>query len=312
MPNLQSAALMGIVGFVPNPKENIWHCVNKLETWYLTWEQVHSVNAWSQPSHLSHVSVSALLYGFFEFYSCRFPRGTFSVSIKDGVIQKQKILSKKARLFLSIEDPFETYDSHCPHDLSIPASESGTRDMLEFFRAAEMHLRQILLGKSQHEKLWPEHSIVSNESIQKIQTKPNFKRFANDGGLGRGHGGGRRGGRGLYDHNRKGRGRPSPKPTATDAEKHESKQADSKIFTVGQPVETQTGPKPAVASKSTNVRKKKNNTNNKGDGTVRRKGVDPSSHTADRAGPRVPESSKPKHNNRPRKRPTKKDVGEPP
>lgn len=181
VPNLQSPTLMEAVGFRPDPKGNIWHRVKELDTCYLTWDQVQSKSAWSQPRHLSEVTVSILLYGFFEFYSRRFPVGTYAVSIKEGAIQKLKIHSKKARLFLSIEDPFETFHSHCPHDLSAPISENGTRDVLEYFRNAENHLRNILLGRQLHNgKLWPEFARTSNHASESAQVIPNFKRFHHD------------------------------------------------------------------------------------------------------------------------------------
>lgn len=230
VPNLQSPTLMEMVGFRPDPKGNIWHRVKELDTWYLTWDQVQSQNAWSQPCHLSEVTVSALLYGFFEFYSRRFPVGTFAVSIKEGAIQKLKIQSKKARLFISIEDPFETFHSHCPHDLSLPISENGTRDVLEYFRTAEMHLRQVLLGsQSHHGKLWPEFARTSNQLSDNAQMRPNFKRFDDEVEHGKGASG-----KGSNRRNRTRRGGRGPKPNSQDSAKPGKEHRINENVNVGQ------------------------------------------------------------------------------
>ena len=170
VPNLQDPDLMKQVDFVPDPARNLWHSVNNLETWYLRWDQVK--DSWSPPPHLADASVAELLYGFFEFYSRRFPSAVYAVSIKQGGIKTSKLDSRKAALFYSIEDPFETYDSYCPHDLSSPAGEAGTRDMLEYFYAAENHLRGILLGESDSSTLWPSYGNSSQkEASEKTERK---------------------------------------------------------------------------------------------------------------------------------------------
>lgn len=155
VPNLQCKDLMRAVGFQPDPQGNYWHSVNRLETFYMTWEEVKSSGAWTQPSKYCDTPHSVLLYGFFEFYSCRFPLGSFAVSIKQGRICTLKLASRKSKLIYCIEDPFETFDSHYPHDLGTPANETGTREILECMANAEEHLRKILLEKIDSAKLWP-------------------------------------------------------------------------------------------------------------------------------------------------------------
>jgi hypothetical protein len=212
VPLLQDAGLMKQVDFVPNREGNVWHTINNLDTWYLRWNQVKDV--WSQPPHLEDASVPALLYGFFEFYSRRFPSATYVVSIKEGAIEMSKLDSPKPALFFSIEDPFETYDSYCPHDLSSPAGDGGTRDMLEYLGAAEIHLRDILLGKTDSSKLWPSYGnkpqgeptentarkakagftrtpIENKPGLEKGSPNEQTRTDKNDGGPGRGGRGGR-------------------------------------------------------------------------------------------------------------------------
>lgn len=229
VPNLQDTALMEKVDFVPNPSSNVWHCVRKLDTWYLSWDRVQKAGAWSSPTHLSDTPICVLLYGFFEFYSRRFPSGLRVVSIKEGAIHKLKLDSKKAALFFSIEDPFETYDSHCPHDLSAPASETGIREMMEYFSDAEIHLRDILVGGDSPFQLWPSYNVtkLKNFDTKSKEKAPNTlsqkqtsqskldgasslnrkdpRKERNDkGGRGRGRGG--RGGRRIGRVGRGGRG----------------------------------------------------------------------------------------------------------
>ena len=260
VPNLQDSDLMKKVDFVPDPSRNIWHSINNLDTWYLRWDQVKDI--WSPSPHLADASVTALLYGFFEFYCRRFPSAVYAVSIKQGGIKTLKLDSRKAALFYSIEDPFETYDSYCPHDLSSPAGEAGTRDMLEYFHAAENHLRGVLLGQTDSTKLWPTYRSSSREETsdqteRKVQASftriPIEERLeagglihqtpkhTSDGGPGRGGGTGRgpkgrgaghrnggRGGRGDRGHSGRGdRGQNVPrKSDARNVQLHTNVQSN--------------------------------------------------------------------------------------
>jgi hypothetical protein len=164
VPNLQSRQLMEDVGMIADPEGNYWHYIDKLDTCTLRWSQLEKANAWKQPPEYSTTPVSVLLYGFFEFYSRRFPLALFSISMKKGSISLPKFASRKVSLFFSIEDPFETYDSHCPHDLGTPASDDGARDIIYFLQDGEKHVREILLGNSKNpDRLWPGPKLVQPE-----------------------------------------------------------------------------------------------------------------------------------------------------
>jgi hypothetical protein len=179
IPNLQSRQLMEELEVSPNPSGNYWHSVNKLDTFSLTWNEVQKANAWEQPEEHNSTPVSALLYGFFEFYSKRFPLALFAVSIKQGNISVPKFAFRKVSLFLSIEDPFETYDSHCPHDLGTPASDGGLRDIMRFLEEGESHLREILVeSKKSDGRLWPGGALFvkPNASTRKTSTRKNSQR----------------------------------------------------------------------------------------------------------------------------------------
>jgi hypothetical protein len=227
IPNLQSSQLMEAVGVVPNPDGNRWHFVNKLDTCTLSWHEVEEAKAWAMPNEFDGLPVSTLLYGFFEFYGRRFPTATFAISIKKGDISVPKRTFKKVSNFYCIEDPFETFESHCPHDLGTPAGDNGAIYIMKLMCEAEAHLRDILCGKSKSERLWPDPPFAEPEASRQGNRTPNFKRFANDRsnpsrqpmGQHHGRGGGGRGrgphqgrtGRNWRPENQK--GRPVPKHT---------------------------------------------------------------------------------------------------
>ena len=181
VPNLQCRKLMQKAGLFPNPEGNYWESVNNLDTCFLKWEQVQQAHAWQQPDDLKDLSVSALLYGFFEFYSKRFPFALFAIAIKRGDVSLPKLVFPRRSLFFCIEDPFETYESHCPHDLGTPANESGARHVLKYLREAEAHLRGVLLGKIPQESLWPTPNFVEPQPPRSAKKNAQFKRFSNAG-----------------------------------------------------------------------------------------------------------------------------------
>ncbi|KAL3912512.1 MAG: hypothetical protein SGILL_006851 [Bacillariaceae sp.] len=186
LPNLQSPALMEAVGLVPDRQNNYWHFVNNLDTCTLTWNALRKANVWVMPSELDKVPLPALLYGFFEFFGFRFP-WTFAVSIKQGDISVSKLATRKVCSFYSIEDPFETYDSHCPHDLCTPCSEIGSIYITQCLRDGESYLRNLLSDENANkEKLWSDTPALEPEA-KTVNTKQKqvWKRFGN-----RGHGNG--------------------------------------------------------------------------------------------------------------------------
>ena len=145
VPNLQCPKLMQKAGLRRNPSV-YWHNVNHLDTFYMTFEQ--SKQGWKRPEHFdSHPMRNvALLYGFFQFYISTFKRQSCMVSIKRG---KDTVLPKtsfhRCKLFFTIEDPFETFDSNCPHDLGMPVEKPNCHKILSCLEASEKHLREFLL-----------------------------------------------------------------------------------------------------------------------------------------------------------------------
>ena len=139
--------------------------INNLNTAYLKWKG-QADRAWKRSQEVddAYDSVSMLLFGFFRFYSQEFPIHLYLVSIKrGGTIRLPKTMFlDRASLHLCIEDPFETYDSHFPHDLGTPADGAGSMFISRCFRNSSEHLRQVLLkdNASKDEidnvkELWP-------------------------------------------------------------------------------------------------------------------------------------------------------------
>lgn len=164
VPNLQSAELMAKLG--SESQTEYWHKVNNLKTFYLKWEQVK--DSWQQPAALHGLSVTSLLSGFFDFYAFDFPVAIYMVSIKRGQEGfSPKTVFARRSLFLCIEDPFETYDSHVPHDLGTPANEPNMVKIVQCFQESAVYLRDLLLTKSAEaiDGLWPEP--VKGPEVQK-------------------------------------------------------------------------------------------------------------------------------------------------
>ena len=200
VPNLQCPKLMEKAG-IQRDSNNYWHNVNDLDTCYLTWEQAQKV--WKRPEVFGDqpFSCTALLYGFFHFYAIDFTRSVSMISVKRG---REEILPKttfrKCSNFFCIEDPFETFDSHMPHDLGIPVNETQCARIFDFLQKGEEHLRSLLLGsdaddgdtdgdEDEEMTLWP-----TIEATQIGQTgggkKGKKKKRHNKGGGGGGRGGG--------------------------------------------------------------------------------------------------------------------------
>lgn len=195
VPNLQCPNLTEKAGIQRDP-ENYWHNVNDLDTFYLTREQVQKV--WKRPDVFGNqaYSCTGLLYGFFHFYATDFTRSVSMLSMKRG---KEEILPKtafrKCSAFFCIEDPFETFDSHMPHDLGIPVNEVQCPRILSLLQSSEEHLRFLLLGSGNDDDVpnsgkqsemtpWPSVEVLQNG--QAGAGKKKKKR--NKGGRGRGGG----------------------------------------------------------------------------------------------------------------------------
>ena len=129
VPNLQSRELMKAVGFVLDPRNNPAHRVNGLDTAFLSADEVLSSGQWQMNERVKDLSVSHLFCGFLVFYAKVFPRDLCAASIRRGRCDLQKTaFTRSSRLWRTcIEDPFETYSSHFPHDLGIHADERGQR-----------------------------------------------------------------------------------------------------------------------------------------------------------------------------------------
>jgi Cid1 family poly A polymerase len=145
VPNLQCRDLFQAVKGANTPSKDYWDTVNNLDTRFLTWDEASTV--WKVPENRKDVSVTTLLYGFFEFYTKRFPTALFTISIRNGasLMPKPKTSFERASFFWCIEDPFEIAESYCPHDLGMHANESGACTIVRCMRTAEAFLRKELL-----------------------------------------------------------------------------------------------------------------------------------------------------------------------
>jgi hypothetical protein len=133
LPTLQDPKLMEGHDFKPDIHGNRWHSINGLETFYLTKDIVSQGKLWERSPQCVDVNLPVLLYGFFNFYCNVFPQQTVAASIRLGEMSLQKTSFKdSSKLWrLCLEDPFETYYSHCPHDLGCHLKERGQEQMFD-------------------------------------------------------------------------------------------------------------------------------------------------------------------------------------
>mmetsp|Transcript_32510 Transcript_32510/g.66206 ORF Transcript_32510/g.66206 Transcript_32510/m.66206 type:complete len:862 (+) Transcript_32510:78-2663(+) len=155
LPTLQCPKLMEDHGFQPDPSGNRWHSINGLETFYLTEKIVSQGQVWEQSPLCSDVNLPVLLYGFFNFYTNVFPQQTVAASIRLGEMSLQKTSFKgSSKLWrMCIEDCFETYYSHCPHDLGCHLKERGQEQMYDHFDQMTNDLEYLLKQENVNDKL---------------------------------------------------------------------------------------------------------------------------------------------------------------
>ena len=192
VPNLQCPVLMKKCNYQQR-RDGLGDNINNLDTAYLKWfSQAEKV--WKRSSRIDQAygSVSMLLYGFFRFYSHEFPMQLYMVSIKRGgsVRLPKTMFPDRTSIHLCIEDPFETYDSHFPHDLGAHADEKGSIFISKCFRDSAEHLRQLLFAAGAKyddvsvidtskgvNKLWPEgFKIDLSDKPQKAKNRRNHNK----------------------------------------------------------------------------------------------------------------------------------------
>lgn len=147
LPNLQSEDLMKKANFKCDFNDPL-NRVNALNTSFVPWKRVKAANAWRQPDELKDMPMCVLLYGFFHFLTKHFPTAFMAVSIRTDYLPKA-ISGKSTLSFFSIEDPFETYESHCPHDLAGPACPHGQAEIWNLLQHGEKYLKSALRGEKQ-------------------------------------------------------------------------------------------------------------------------------------------------------------------
>lgn len=153
VPNLQDPDLMAKAGVSANPS-NPEHNVKNLSTFFLTWEQAKAL--WTPPETIKDSAVSSLFYGFIRFYARDFPSCILLISVPCGPSKSlPRTLFSRIKPFWSIEDPFETHDSHCPHDLN-HADERGAPKIWKAFHDTEVYLTTVWTACPRvPELLWP-------------------------------------------------------------------------------------------------------------------------------------------------------------
>ena len=182
LPNLQSRDLMEKVGFRMDQSGNPAHFVSALDTAFMSWQEVWMSKAWQPQEDVVDLPLSVLLYGFFDFYVVRFPRSLYAASIKLGnEVRIPKSMFRKACLsFYCVEDPFETHNSYCPHDLGSHASERGKEIIAQLMHDTRDYLQQVLLGDRDGDEDAPEGEFWPPPAAPPEEAQKNKKKKGND------------------------------------------------------------------------------------------------------------------------------------
>lgn len=172
LPTLQCPKLMEAHGQEYDPM-NRMHNVNGLRTVYLSSALLLKQGIWKQPDRFRTTPVSGLLTGFFLFYARHFPQETTAVSIRLGNLSLQKTVFRSSRLWrLAVEDPFETHDSHCPHDLGTPMTEFGqTKVMAALAKAGEKMEKMCINCDEMIENFIGSCHLLQEPQVEKVETK---------------------------------------------------------------------------------------------------------------------------------------------
>ena len=164
VPNLQCPVFMEKHDLHYDPQDRM-HTVNGLKTVYLTSEEVHKRGIWEQPEEFRATPVSCLLAGFFHFYARDFPHETTAISIRLGNLSLQKTVFKSSRFWrFVIEDPFETHDSHCPHDLAIPMDENGNKRVMNALCNAADRTEQLFIDCDKVKDIIGSYKLIHRDS----------------------------------------------------------------------------------------------------------------------------------------------------
>ncbi|GMH80109.1 hypothetical protein TL16_g08409 [Triparma laevis f. inornata] len=126
-PNLQDVERWG------DPNRPRGERVNGLNVDFATVEEARE-RGWKNESESANWDLATLVAGYFRFYTQHFDvlRGTVSISrgAQSGKYNKS-VFPRSKSWRLSVEDPFETYDSVQPHDLGMVIGERGSDVMWE-------------------------------------------------------------------------------------------------------------------------------------------------------------------------------------
>ena len=216
VPNLQCPDLREKAGVKPDGSDH-WHHVESLDTFFLKWDEART--HWDSPSELRNVPVAALLFGFFRFYVIDFPSALYMISIRRGAGCRFLKLETftKSNHFFQIEDPFETFDSHKPHDLGMHANDVGATKIMNCLREAARGMERMLMEQGENlnlDFLWsgPSESDAKQQPKKKKAQNNRGNGQADRGGPNRNRGSNSGGGTKATEVNNAGGGHPNNPP----------------------------------------------------------------------------------------------------
>jgi len=172
LPNLQCISLMKRANYEVDTNDSL-NCINALNTAFVPWNQVQKTKAWSPVKSLKGMPVSVLLHGFFNYLSNEPLFSFYAVSIRRTHFTKvpKPAFNKCSLSFFCIEDPFETFESHCPHNLGNTANPRGKELITTQLSKCAKNLELLLVGEkgAQTGRLWD--SAMKKEQIKLTDRK---------------------------------------------------------------------------------------------------------------------------------------------
>jgi len=184
LPNLQCTGLMKRANYGMDFNDKL-NCINALNTAFVPWYQVQETKTWHSVKSLKNTPISVLLHGFFNYLLNDFPFGFYAVSIRHTNFRKvpKTAFDKCSLSFFCIEDPFETFESHCSHNLGNTVNLRGKELITDLLSKSVKNLESILVGKkeSQLGYLWdPEMKKIKTKSTEKKAESEKKGRKARD------------------------------------------------------------------------------------------------------------------------------------
>jgi len=146
IPSLQCPHFLNLHGIDVDPYQKQHHGIGGFNTIFVSSAIVHQYGIWKILEKFEHVPTSFLLSGFYTFWGYHFPLGGVTASIRgiDNYMFGSCMFRNSKNWRMSIEDPFQTHDSHSPHDLGYSMDVEGQDKVMRELKIAAVIMKKML------------------------------------------------------------------------------------------------------------------------------------------------------------------------